>query len=277
MTDANGAVTNHSYDALNQLITTTYQSDGVTVSYQYDAAGNRVQMVDDVGITTYVYDDFQRLITVTNPFNAVVGYRYDDAGNRTQLIYPDSRSVGYTYDGDNRLVEVADWNSGVTTYQYDDAGRLITTTLPNGVVSLNGYDDANRLLSLRHEDTDGGVLAEYLYTLDSVGNRVAVTETKPVSSSHQLLTETAVTTGSNNENWPTVAYNSSDNEYLVVWQDEDTSPTSIFGQFLDADGNILGSSFLIANGANPAVAYSVDDNGYLVVWEQEIGRASCRE
>ena len=99
------------------------------------------------------------------------------AGNRTQLIYPDSREVGYSYDGDNRLVEVEDWNSGVTTYQYDGAGRLITTTLHNGVVSANGYDDANRLLSLRHEGADSTLLAEYLYQLDGVGNRVAVTET----------------------------------------------------------------------------------------------------
>lgn len=114
---------------------------------------------------------------MTNPFNAVVGYRYGDAGNRTQLIYPDGREVGYTYDGDNHLVQVDDWNSGVTTYQYDGAGRLITTTLPNGVTSVNAYDDANRLLSLRHEGSDSSLLAEYLYQLDRVGNRVAVTET----------------------------------------------------------------------------------------------------
>lgn len=177
VTDANGEVTEHSYDALNRVITTTYMADGVTVGYQYDAAGNRTEMVDDVGVTSYVYDDFYRLITVTNPFNAVVGYRYDDAGNRTQLIYPDGREVGYTYDGDNRLVVVDDWNSDLTTYQYDGAGRLITTTLPNGVTSVNGYDDANRLLSLRHEGADSSLLAEYVYELDGVGNRVAVTET----------------------------------------------------------------------------------------------------
>ncbi len=85
-----------------------------------------------------------------------------------------------------------------------------------------------------------------------------------------------------------VAYNSTDNEYLVVWEADDTDTTGIvdeeveiFGQRIDAaTGEELGDNdFRISdangtgagggpNGAfNPAVAYNSTNNEYLVVWQ----------
>ncbi len=86
---------------------------------------------------------------------------------------------------------------------------------------------------------------------------------------------------------PAVAYNSIDNEYLVVWEgDDDIGPlvegeSEIFGQRLDADpgsfGEIGDNDFRISTmgvdgnrdfGAfRPSVAYNATDNEYLVVWE----------
>lgn len=178
MTDGNTAVTEYSYDDLNRLLTASYLADEETVTYSYDALGNRLAMQDGVGTTNYTYDDLYRLITVTNPFDAEVGYRYDRVGNRTQLIYPDGKVVSYTYDDDNRLIEVEDGEEGLTSYSYDAAGRLTTTELPNGVTTFYTYDDANRLTLLRHvHTTSGSVIARYEYSLDAVGNRTAVSET----------------------------------------------------------------------------------------------------
>lgn len=81
--------------------------------------------------------------------------------------------------------------------------------------------------------------------------------------------------------FPDVAYNSVDDEYLVVWQGEIglAAPfeVEIFGRRLDAEtGSAIGSQFRIsrmgpdgssAYGAfQPAVAYNLVDNEYLVVW-----------
>lgn len=86
-------------------------------------------------------------------------------------------------------------------------------------------------------------------------------------------------------NTPAVAYNSVDNEYLVVWSgDDNTAPLvegelEIFGQRVDAaTGNGVGNNdFRISdmgpNGNNaydassPAVAYSANKNEYVVVWQ----------
>jgi RHS repeat-associated protein len=269
LTDANGAVTTYQYDGLNRLVETNYLADGETVSTSYDALGNRTAMTDTLGLTSYIYDSLSRPITITDPFTGTVGYGYDPVGNRTDLFYPDGKVVTYTYDMDNRLVQVEDWAEGVTAYEYDAAGRLITTTLPNGVVTTNQYDNANRLTQLAHHDPAAEVLlADYHYQLDGVGNRVAATETVRLPATLQLLAETVVAAGFNDQSQPAVSYNPDDNQYLVVWQDASRLPVTIQGQRLAGDGSLIGSSFTIAtSGANPAVAYSPVDESYLVVWQ----------
>jgi len=83
---------------------------------------------------------------------------------------------------------------------------------------------------------------------------------------------------------PAVAYNSIDNQYLVVWRGDDTTgdlvdeELEIFGQLLDASGNEIGNNDFrisdlggVGNGhydaENPVVAYNSTNNEYLVVWE----------
>jgi len=85
---------------------------------------------------------------------------------------------------------------------------------------------------------------------------------------------------------PAVAYNSTDNEYLVVWHGEDDTPPLVydehetFGQRLNSTGAEAGDndvrlSFMgedeLGNAYDPAVAYNSTNNEYLVVWEGDDG------
>jgi hypothetical protein len=76
-----------------------------------------------------------------------------------------------------------------------------------------------------------------------------------------------------------VAWNSTDNQYLVVWdamgQPEEIIRTEVFGQLLNATGVAVGKNFRISNtndqGAEfnavmPALAYNSKNNQYMVVW-----------
>ncbi len=77
---------------------------------------------------------------------------------------------------------------------------------------------------------------------------------------------------------PAIAYNSTDNEYLIVWLGNDNGEMEIYGQRVDAEtGAELGTNdFRISdmgpdgdNTYNPsrcAVAYNSTNNEYLVVW-----------
>ncbi len=74
-----------------------------------------------------------------------------------------------------------------------------------------------------------------------------------------------------NQKQPAIAYNSTDEEYLVVWHDQRDGDLNIYGQRVDLDGSVLGPSFAICTKATiqlrPDVAYNLDTNQYLVVWE----------
>jgi len=78
---------------------------------------------------------------------------------------------------------------------------------------------------------------------------------------------------------PSVAYNSANNEYLIVWFDlrnQATTDDDVFGQRVSADGNLLGGNIPIAieigSQFNPFVSYNSIDNNYLVAWESQFGR-----
>jgi len=84
---------------------------------------------------------------------------------------------------------------------------------------------------------------------------------------------------------PAVAYNSTDNEYLVVWEGDDNDDSladdefEIWGQLLEGEGTVewIGSDFLISemggygnadyDAYDPDVAYNSTDNQYMVVYE----------
>ena len=140
-------MTQYGYDVLSRLASITYVGDGASVTFAYDAVGNRTVMTDTAGVTRYVYDDLYRVTQVTDPYNQVVGYQYDAASNRTKLTYPGDSVVTYTYNALNLLSSALDWAGSSTAYAYDSANRPITTTLANNVRAVNANDNANRLTS----------------------------------------------------------------------------------------------------------------------------------
>ncbi|MCK6630235.1 MAG: PKD domain-containing protein [Anaerolineae bacterium] len=100
-----------------------------------------------------------------------------------------------------------------------------------------------------------------------------------------LLTPSGVPTGSlialstaaNTQSNPVAAYNSQQDNYLVVWDDNRAGNYDIYGQVVNSNGS-LGNSFNLSVSSTqdfPEVAYNPDQNTYLVVWEDN--RASSSE
>jgi hypothetical protein len=76
-----------------------------------------------------------------------------------------------------------------------------------------------------------------------------------------------------NQTVPGVAYNSANNQFLIVWQHDSLTGTllDISGRLVDANGSFPGTAFTISNAAGdqttPAVAYNATANQFLVGWQ----------
>jgi RHS repeat-associated protein len=149
----NSVNTLYSYDTAGRLA-------GVNgIGYVLDANGNRTQMTDWEGVTSYSYDALDRLAQAAYPTSTVT-YTLDSVGNRlsdstNSFAYDPSDRItnpGFTYDANGNLLA-----DGAATYEYDAANRLIQTTR-NGVVTTYGYDGWGNLV----QESTNGVTTEFV-------------------------------------------------------------------------------------------------------------------
>lgn len=180
-TDPNANRITYAYDARDRL-THFYYPDGTSKSLSYDCC--RLSCVtDSTGTILFTYANDNSLTGVTDVFGKTISYGYDKGGNLTALAYPDGKVVHYEYDNTDRLIKVSDWLGNSVTYEYDFAGNLIQTTLPGGSIVRQEYDAADRLKSIADFNADGTTNAIFRYTLDSLGNKTAMSFYQPTAAS----------------------------------------------------------------------------------------------
>ena len=146
------ASTSFGYDPLGQLTLVTLPG-GDTIQYEYDAAGNRIAVVDDGVRTDYTTNDLNQYTQVGSGART-----YDVDGN---LISEASGGAIYTYDDENRLVSFADAPSNVQ-YEYDSLGSRVAKV--EGGVRIEYLPDPTGLVNVVAEyDASGNPLARYVY------------------------------------------------------------------------------------------------------------------
>ncbi|MHB8974460.1 MAG: RHS repeat-associated core domain-containing protein [Pirellulaceae bacterium] len=162
-------VTVYAYGS-NSLLSQITDPVGRDVTFQYDSRGRRSGVTDELGnqttyaynsldlitsvtapdpdgtgpltapVTSYGYDFFQRLISVSQPGGGALNYTYDAAGNLLSLTDPLGNDTTYAYDGLGRLTietnEAGQWRS----YDYSMLGDLTRVRDRNGRVLQFGYD-----------------------------------------------------------------------------------------------------------------------------------------
>lgn len=157
--DANGLVTNLTYDGVGRLLTTVTDPTAVaaTTTIVYDATGNVTKVTrPDGSFLQMVYDNNSRVTSVTNGFGDNAVYTYDAMGNvKTQQVSNDYPQLFFSwsrnFDELGRLIQVTGAGPASWAYGYDKVGNLKTVTDPNSKTASMAYDGLNRLKSFTDE------------------------------------------------------------------------------------------------------------------------------
>ncbi|WP_123655001.1 RHS repeat-associated core domain-containing protein [Curtobacterium sp. ZW137] len=194
-----GNPTVYAYDTNNQLgsITPPTGTSLGVQKYAYDDFGRVKNHTDgDGGVTTYTYDNDDRLLTTAfDDGTATVTNTYDADGN--QLTQTSATgTVTNTYDQRNRLTSTVNTAGGGTvSYGYDLAGNTVQVTDQTGTVT-HEYDPTEVLTATTYPTGSG--TAKQIYLTDKQGRRTdtwlgaASTATAGVEpatwAAHQTLT-----------------------------------------------------------------------------------------
>src|SRR5579884_216787 len=168
ITDPNGHVIKHNYDASGRL-SSVVDALNNTESYGYDSNNNRTSVTDRNGhlwqfgydsngnVTsrtdplthqwTWTYNSRNRVLTATDPLGHQTVNTYDATlnWNLIQTQQKDSNgtvlsTTSYTYNADGTVHSKTDSNNHTTTYGYNANGDLTSVTTPLGHVTSFGYN-----------------------------------------------------------------------------------------------------------------------------------------
>lgn len=204
VTDAAGQTTTYTYDESGDVLTITRVRNGenevTTYTYITDpnqAGYGKVATITGpvAGATTsYTYDDFGRVRTVTNPDGYTLTYTYDALNRQIKVEYPDGtiEQTVYTnldpewksdrlgrwthsvYDALQRVTDLYDPLGRSTHYDYCPCGALEGITDPNGNKTTFVVDLQSRVTSKVFSDN-----STITYTYDPTINRLqTVTDAK---------------------------------------------------------------------------------------------------
>ncbi|KQM19908.1 RHS repeat-associated core domain-containing protein [Chryseobacterium sp. Leaf201] len=269
--ELNGYVrtTSKTTDALENVISST--DKGGTVTFLYNAVGQKTQAKYAENIVTTKYDVWGRKSEFNDPSNGVYKYEYDGFGQTKKIISPKGTKE-YTYNNVGQLIsqkELSTADGGHATnklisYTYNDKGRITSKggTSKGKTISSNlaydaqgrltkgktissnlAYDAQGRLISLS-ENNNGKYYIQKGNTYDDKGRLV---------SYEKSLYSSGVMTKVNIEN----VYNSWNGE---LYQIKDKTSGKILWQITEtnAKGQLLKAKLGEANINN-----TYDTNGFL--------------
>jgi RHS repeat-associated protein len=258
-TDANGTIT-FSYKNANNpdLLTAVAYPNGTSLSFAYNAVGQRTQSVDQSGFTVnYAYDSAGRLQELTDHNgNLIVQYTYDAAGQLIQKDMGNGTRTNYQYDAAGRVLQIVNLAPDHTTvnsfddYTYDALGNVLTATSQDGQWTYT-YDADGQLTQAVFASNNPSVLPNQnlQYVYDAAGNRLSET-VNGVTTTYASNNLNQYTSATMNGATTTYQYDADGN---LIAQTDSTGTTS----YTFNDLNLLTA----INGPATTASYSFDPLG----------------
>ncbi|MHC5112662.1 MAG: hypothetical protein ACYTHJ_22625, partial [Planctomycetota bacterium] len=132
------------FDELGRLIE-MQGGAGDTMTYSYDANGNRIGQIDgNARATVNVYDALNRMSLSIAPDGGETHIGYDARDNAIRVTDPNGLSTLSDFNGFNQVVRLVSPDTGITRIRYDDAGNRVQSTDARGIDVRTTYDALNR-------------------------------------------------------------------------------------------------------------------------------------
>jgi trimeric autotransporter adhesin len=188
-TDPAGVTTTTVYSPLGNPVSESFSGSAAhSVTWSYDANGQRTGMTDATGSSSYVYDPFGEVTSSANGAGQTTTYAYDADGDITGISYPlpstatwaTTDTVSYGYDITDGMTSVTDFNGNKIAITSDADGDPLTQTLgSSGDTITSTYDPAGDLAT-QNLANGSGTLQSFSYAFTPAGT--ITTETDVPSS-----------------------------------------------------------------------------------------------
>jgi RHS repeat-associated protein len=250
VTDPSNRVATSTYDNADELTSVNYSGSTTpdVSSIHYWPNGQRKDMTDGTGTSTYSYDSLGRLTSTTNGALKTLGYTYDLRDHVKTITYPGGTNTATrNYDDAGRLASVQDWLGHTITFGRDSNSNVAAETFPTGTSGLDtyGYDNADQVSGITAAKA-GSNFATFNYTRDG-NNQLTSTTPTGVPGVAELYPYTALNQ-LKNVNSATYTYDAADNPTTLA-----TTTTQTF----DATNQVRASN---RSGANNMYGFDPQGN-----------------
>lgn len=180
-----GNIIHYTYDKANRITDINYTGDARTWAFGYDANSNITTENNSGTITSYSYDDLNRLKNIAYPqingSNHNTTYSYNTVGQVTQVQHSPlgNDSVSYSYNLSGFNTSVRGPNNSEAEFMYNEQSQLKKSWAGQignrHYLSYRDYDASGNIIRIWTEDNQGNLLSDITYdTYDQNGNlRVA--------------------------------------------------------------------------------------------------------
>ena len=200
------------------LITRITHADNYYQTFKYDTYGNKRWQDNELRKpTSYTYDDYKRLLTVTDPLIKTTRYTYNSTNGGSSFLHTTNNPDTITtptlivtkniYDANFRKTSsTAAYGTilaATTSFIYDSVGNLTQVTDPRSKVTVNTYDTRNRKTNTT--EASGTTLArtttwhyDEASNISQIDRPDGTHQTKTYDALNRVLTDTVPQTVSTN-------------------------------------------------------------------------------